>query len=268
MLICPVCKEDILKNNKTYKCSNNHSFDIHKSGYVNLLLSNRMNSKLPGDNKLMVEARRSFLKKGYYSSLLFALNEIIDGLNPASVLDLGCGEGYYTDGIYKENRLIFGVDISKTALAYAARENKNITYAVGSVFNLPIKDESVSLIISLFAPYSGDEFLRVLNKSGHLIMVIPAREHLFELKSAIYESPYENVPKDYTLSGFEFENKTVIKEKITITDKIDIDNLFKMTPYYYKTKKEDYDKIKELDFLETTINFEILKYRNIKIGNC
>ena len=107
MLVCPVCNVNIEKIEKTYKCENNHCFDIHKSGYVNLLLSNRMNSKLPGDNKLMVEARRSFLKTGYYSCLKEKLREITDELNPETILDSGCGEGYYTNGIYKENRRVF-----------------------------------------------------------------------------------------------------------------------------------------------------------------
>ena len=260
MLVCPVCNENIKKIEKTYKCENNHCFDIHKSGYVNLLLSNRMNSKLPGDNKLMVEARRSFLKNGYYSCLKEKLREITDELNPETILDSGCGEGHYTNGIYKENRRVFGIDISKTAVNYASRGNYDICYCVGSVFNLPIKDNSIELLLSVFAPYSGAEFSRVLKKNKHMLMVIPGADHLIELKSVIYENPYENTPKDYQLDGFSFKNKWTINQKIKLNNKIDIDNLFKMTPYYYRTKKEDYDKILKLDFLETTIDFEILLY--------
>jgi len=263
MLICPVCREDIAKIEKTYKCPNNHCFDVHKSGYVNLLPSNKMNSKLPGDNKLMVEARRSFLKNGYYNCLLLELKKIINRINPEAILDSGCGEGYYTSGIYSENRRIFGVDISKTAVNYASRENNRIIYSVGSVFNLPIMDSSIDLVMSIFAPYSGAEFLRVLKKNGHMLMVIPGADHLIELKNVIYERPYENTTKGYDLDGFIFKGKTEINKKIQLDNKADIDNLFKMTPYYYRTKKEDYEKIAELDFLETTINFEILIYEGM-----
>jgi len=260
MLICPVCKNIITKFEKAYKCENNHCFDLHKSGYVNLLLANRMNSKAPGDNKIMVEARRSFLSNGYYNCLLLALNKTIDEINPQTILDSGCGEGYYTNYINKENRRIFGIDISKTAVGYAAKSNSLVDYFVGSVFDIPIMNNSIDLVMSLFAPYSGAEFLRVLKPDGHLVMVIPGRDHLIELKNTIYENPYENDVKDYKLDGFSYDNSTEIKEKIIVNNKADIDNLFKMTPYYYRTKKEDYEKILQLETLEITLNFEILVY--------
>ena len=121
MLRCPVCHEPIFKqNDKIYCCKNNHSFDIAKKGYVNFLLSHKMNSKLPGDNKLMVDARSEFLGKGYYDIFREKLINLIDEFHPKTILDAGCGEGYYTNEIHKDSRKIFGIDISKTALQKAA----------------------------------------------------------------------------------------------------------------------------------------------------
>ena len=70
--ICPVCKSEFTKNNNSYICRNNHCFDISKKGTVNLLRSNKSSH---GDDKLMVNARRSFLDKGYYLPLLEVLKK-------------------------------------------------------------------------------------------------------------------------------------------------------------------------------------------------
>ncbi len=262
MLRCPVCHEPILKeNDKIYRCSNNHSFDIAKKGYVNFLLAHKMNSKLPGDNKLMVDARSSFLSKGYYESFQNKLKEMINEHNPKTILDAGCGEGYYTNGIWQDGRSLTGIDISKTALQKAAPKNRNITYIAASLFDLPIQDKSVDLLYSLFAPYAGEEFHRVLKKDGIMILGIPGENHLIELKNVIYEHPYKNQVKDYELTGFSFVKSEKIEQKILLQSQEDILNLFQMTPYYYRTKQEDLEKIHALSQFEVTVSFELLLYQ-------
>lgn len=262
MLRCPVCREKIEKSNeKTYVCQNRHSFDISKKGYVNFLLCNQMRSKLPGDNKLMVDARENFLAKGYYSSFLEALKNVIDTFQPTVILDAGCGEGYYTNGIYKPNRKITGIDISKSALQKAAPKNRDITFIAASLFNLPIGDSEIDLLFSLFAPYAGDEFYRVLKKDGIMVLGIPGADHLFELKSVIYNTPYQNQVKEYALEDFTFLESKKLHKKIKLKNREDILHLFQMTPYYYRTKKEDIEKINTLEEFEVTISFELLIYK-------
>ena len=262
MLRCPVCHETIEKaNEKTYLCKNNHSFDISKKGYVNFLLCQNMRSKLPGDNKEMVTARELFLSKGYYSEFLKKLKEIIDEYQPKKILDAGCGEGYYTNGIYTSDRAIIGIDISKSALQKAAPKNRSITYIAASLFDLPVQNNSVDLLFSLFAPYAGEEFYRVLKKDGIMILGIPGADHLFELKSVIYDTPYKNQVKEYQLENFSFLESKKLHTKIKLQTKEDILNLFQMTPYYYRTKKEDLEKIYALEQFEVTISFELLIYQ-------
>ena len=105
MLICPICKEKLDKEEKRYICKKNHSFDISKYGHSNLLLSNQKNSKLPGDNKEMVLSRKNFLEKGYYSEISEKVNDVIfneiQEKNEINILDIGCGEGYYTEKLRK-----------------------------------------------------------------------------------------------------------------------------------------------------------------------
>lgn len=271
--ICPICNKNLIQNDKSYACKNNHNFDKAKSGYVNLLTNSNKNSKIPGDNKLMVNSRRDFLSKGYYLKLSNALNDkilsLINNRNNFSILDAGCGEGYYLNNLENSLKLnninanIFGVDISKFALNCASKTNKNISYAVASVFNLPINDKSCDILLNIFAPFCQNEFERVLKKNGLMILVIPSTNHLWELKSFIYDNPYQNQTKDYNIENFKLMDKEIIKDTIHITNNTDIKNLFTMTPYYYKTSLENTKKLDTLESLKTKIEFEILVYKKI-----
>ncbi len=94
-----------------------------------------------------------------------------------------------------------------------------------------------------------------------MVLVIPAENHLYELKQAVYEQSYKNEVKPYELEGFTLLEKRRVTERITLEDNQDIQNLFMMTPYYYKTSKTDTDKLFTLNTLTTTIDFEILCYQ-------
>lgn len=273
---CPICKQMLIKKDNSLICDKNHCFDKAKSGYVNLLLSNKMNSKTPGDNKLMVNTRNKFLSKGYYSILKDKLcNQVVNiaknmNQNSIHLLDAGCGEGYYTKAMSKsfiDNNISFdmlGIDISKFALNIAAKSTKDVQFSVASTFDLPVNDNSCDIVTELFAPYCGEEFYRVLKKDGFLILVIPSTQHLYELKEAIYENPYENEVKGYEIKNFNLIKKTEVFSEIELDNNEDIENLFMMTPYYYKTSKENAKRLEKLSSLKTKIQFEILCYQVIK----
>ena len=267
--ICPKCGCKLNLDGNSYRCENRHTYDRARSGYVNFLLSEQMNSKLPGDNKLMVNARKSFLSKGYYGKLMETFCEAVKKYAPenAVILDAGCGEGYYTVNMAKAvpDSFIMGTDISKTAVDSAAKRAKaenasNLLFSVSSVFHLPVETCSCHMLTTLFAPFCADEFLRVLVPEGIMIMVIPSERHLIQLKEAVYDEPYLNEVKDFELEGF------VLKEHINTADRIRLDstedilNLFSMTPYYYKTGEDGHKKLSALSELETEIGFEILIY--------
>ncbi len=277
LYVCPICGEEFIsnddKNSRTLVCKKGHSFDLAKTGYANLLLQNKKNSKLPGDNKLMVLARKNFLDGDFYRPLcdeiakVLSDDKFINSKNP-SILDAGCGEGYYTALLAKNlpSGTFYGVDISKTAILYAdKRANSygisNTKFFVGSIFRLPVKDETFDVSLNIFAPFCLEETLRSLKKTGRFIMVIPAENHLFSLKEKIYDNPYLNEPKDYEIDGFKLEDVRKIEYKINLKSNEQIQNLFKMTPYYYKTSEKDQHKLDELENLETEVSFEILIYK-------
>lgn len=263
--ICPVCGKLLNENEKTYICENRHSFDKSKSGYVNLLMSQQSADKRHGDDKLMVNSRRDFLDRGYYYPLAKEICNAVNEceLNNAVIFDVGCGEGYYTKKISElcGSSELSGIDISKAALYAADKRGGNIKYAVASAFSLPFSSGSADIITNVFAPCAYNEFYRVLKNDGVLIKAVPLHEHLWELKEALYDAPYKNKPelRDDTL--FELVNEKEISYKLELTDKNDIYALFTMTPYFYKTSKEDAEKLLSKQNMTVTAHFGVEVYR-------
>lgn len=268
--VCPVCRRELRDADAAYCCSAGHNFDKSKFGYVNLLQSQKSSAKRHGDDRLMVRARRDFLEKGYYGFLLDELCAVCERYLPdfACVLDAGCGECYYSSELKKRlayKKLDFaGIDISKNALEYASKRKSGIPAAVASLFSLPLADSSCDAVLNVFSPEANGEFLRVLKNGGILIRVIPLERHLWGLKSVIYEKPYENNVPCADCEGFKLLESRAIRRETELESNEDIMNLFKMTPYYYKTGKEDQQKIASLCSLKTQLEFEIRVYAAVK----
>ncbi|MBR2869202.1 MAG: methyltransferase domain-containing protein [Clostridia bacterium] len=267
--VCPVCKGGLNDDGKTLRCSLGHCFDKSKFQYVNLLMSSKSSAKRHGDDRLMVRARRDFLDKGYYKFLCDEIcNVCLNYLeNDSIVLDAGCGECYYSSAVIntlKGNNIfasVYGVDISKDALEFAFKRKSGVITAVGSVFNLPVSDSSVDALLNIFSPEAFDEYRRVLKSGGVLVRVIPLEKHLFGLKEAIYDNPYLNDVPSADIEGFRLCEEIIVKKEITVNSSEDILNLFKMTPYYYKTGKSDQQKIESVNKLVTQAEFGIRIYR-------
>ena len=263
--ICPVCKGNLTKNNNTLVCDSNHCYDLSKYGYVNLMRSQKSSKKRHGDDKLMLKSRRDFLEKGYYKPLLDAItSEVLkrSGSENFTVLDVGCGEGYYTANIKQRipNCDMYGIDISKDALICAAKRDHSLSLAAASCSEIPIESGSCDVVLNIFSPTNSNEYSRVLKSGGTLIKAVPLENHLFGLKKAIYDSPYRNKTESRELKNFITADFKEIKYTLKFTSNEDIISLFKMTPYYYKTSRDDQSKLENLANLETEIEFGIIIY--------
>ncbi len=262
---CPICKERFEKSGNSLVCQNKHCFDLSKRGYVNLLRPSKSGSIRHGDDKLMVESRKNFLNAGFYAPLLDAITEILREKAPekATVLDAGCGEGYYTVGIKNalQTEAVYGIDVSRDAIHAASLRDKSLRLAVASIFDLPVPDNSIDILLNLFAPYDSAEFSRVLKKDGLLVRAFPAERHLWELKCAVYDTPYENEIDTLSLEGFTMTDKKSISFPLNLTTQTDIDALFKMTPYYYKTSREGQARLSALQALQTHAEFYLVVYQ-------
>ena len=268
-LKCPVCAGLLEQTERTLRCENGHSYDVARQGYVNLLMSNRSSAKRHGDDKLMVVSRQEFLDAGHYDCLCDGLCALAMQLCEGEVrlLDAGCGEGFYTAAVkhaLEENGHIChagGVDISKEAVAAAARRDRSLTLAVAGINALPVPDESIDLLLNIFAPEDEREFGRVLRPGGLLMKAVPRERHLFGLKEAVYDRPYLNPPPAYSPEGFEEVCFEDIDRTLVLHDPKYIKSLFMMTRYYYKTGKADQEKLEKLCELKTEISFRILVFR-------
>lgn len=258
MLICPVCGFPLSREGKTLHCEKNHSFDMAKEGYVNLLRSNK-NGDMIGDDKTSARCRRDFLNKGYYAPLRDALVELFTDRTGA-LLDICCGEGYYTSSLGKNPKLsVYGFDIAREMVRLAAKRG-NGTYFVANMASIPVADDSFDYAVHLFAPFNEKEFSRVLKPGGRLYTVIPGKEHLFGLKQAVYDTPYYNDEKLPDTHELRFVGARTVSSTITLASREDIDAVFRMTPYYFHTSLQDKEKLAALETLNTPISFVIAEY--------
>lgn len=269
LFVCPLCGGALTRREGSYLCPAGHCFDIAREGYTYLLPVNRKHSRAPGDDKAMAAARHAFLEKGYYAPLCEELCQLaveLTGDAPA-VLDNGCGEGYYTAGIYRalceagKTPVMAGIDISKPILRLAAKREKNVQFAVASSYRLPAADGSVDLLINCFSPLAIEEFRRVLRPGGHFIYVVPGEMHLWEMKQVLYARPYENPVKREDYPGFVWQGADQVRCTLSLSSNQDIMALFGMTPYAWKTPKEGVDRLSALEQLDCQAGFDIHVYR-------
>ncbi len=267
MFICPVCRGELFSVGNMKKCPSGHTFDRAKEGYYNLLLSRGGGTH--GDNADMVRARRAFLLRGYYEPLAELICTRVSERTPrgGAVLDAGLGEGYYTDRVERALRErdgeshVFGFDISKDAVRYAAKKNSSLSLAVASSYDMPVGDGSTDTVISVFSPLAEREILRALKRDGTFVFAYPGRRHLMGLKSAIYDEPRENEPTDGVIGGFELISRDRLAYSITLSEKEAIGELFMMTPYAYRTGKRERERLEALTSVTTEIEFFVDTYR-------
>lgn len=251
---CPVCFAALKQNGHSLRCEKGHTFDLARSGYVNLIRSQKKNH---GDDPEMVRARSRFLDAGYYQPLKRQLIQMIRARQPRSLLDSGCGEGYYTELCESLPQCdCLGVDLSRQALKTAGRRCPHVRFAAASVFALPLPSDCLDLIWSCFAPLALDENARVLRHQGELIVIGPGRDHLMGLKEILYSSPYPNLPAIFDHPRFQIVDTAQLRYDIHLEGAQAIHDLFMMTPYYYKTSLQDKQKLLQRTSLSTPVHFQ------------
>lgn len=264
ILVCPVCKNGVRIEEKTLCClGGKHKFDLSKEGYVNLAVGH-----MPGgDSKEAIAARTSFLEKEYYAPAAMALEQAVQDYLPrgAVLVDAGCGQGWYSNRLAAKGYRVAGFDLSKFGCARAARSAAasglaDTAYAVASVYTLPLHDACADGVLNIFAPCAEKEYCRVLKDGGYLFLLGAGQMHLMGLKRAIYSTTYENAERADLPTGLVPVDTRRVSFEITVKGQEDIQALFSMTPYYWRTSEADKAKLDALDTLTTEVDMLLYVY--------
>lgn len=278
ILACPICSLHLTQIANSWKCPNGHTFDTSKEGYINLA-----QGKWVGDTKAMLQARRDFLERGHYQPLASALNDIITdylhaqeretGVLPhLNLLDAGCGEGYYIGQIQLQLTTVFphvsccpiGLDVSKDAIRMAAKRYKQAQFVVANLKErLVFANDSLHILLNIFAPRNIAEFARVLMPGGIVIVVLPASTHLEQLRASLHllqieEHKQQKVIEQFS-SHFSLRHTKEIIYQLQLNHS-EIELAVMMTPNSWHMTDETQQKMRELEGIETTVSFVCLVF--------
>lgn len=253
-ILCPVrgCGAPLERRERSWTCPRGHSFDIARSGYCNLLQPQDRKSKSPGDPQEAALARRRFLEAGHGDFLLRALLEEVES---STVLDVGCGEGFFLGSLSK-NREAHGVDLSVPAIDLAARRWPEVSWwVVNADRALPFADGSFDAVLSIAGRRPASELRRVLSHKGRLLVAIPGEDDLIELREAVLGEGRLLGRVERTVSElaglFELESHRTVRS----VEKVDAQDALTAT---YRGARQS--QRKALGEMQVTLSFDLLRF--------
>ena len=241
---CPICKKTVEIQGNSLICGNKPCFDFSKHGYINLLLKSKPQMNY---DKQSFENRNQVLEGGMYEGILEKIVQfILSTSSIKNILDVGCGEGFYSRQLYqKTNKNIFAFDLSKDAIQIASKKDKcgAIKWFVTDLSKIPLKNGSMDCILDIFSPAHYKEFHRILSPHGYIIKVIPTENHLKEIrvkaKEFLKNPDYSN---QSVIEYFEKNLEIVSRETVSQTIQLSPEqrNAFlEMTPLLFHVEKDN-----------------------------
>ena len=282
LFICPLCQSPLQPADDTWRCDGSlhpkqtaHPFDVARQGYVNLLPVQQKKSKAPGDSQQSIDARKRFLNAGHYqplndlicqkmAALLTAKKASINQKDkPINWLDIGCGEGYYTQAMAQTGMdVLIAADISKPAVVELAKTSKAlgrlwyqqakdsasketikaaaIYPLVTSAAHLPLRAHSINGISSIFSPILPEAFNEVLSDEGYLIIAKPDMGHLATMREALFDDVREHDSEKFLQElapYFQLLETYYISSSLNLSAE-DLADLMTMTPYAYRARSD------------------------------
>ena len=275
VLACPVCGAALTVGATAATCPSAHTFDLARSGYLNLLLSNKKQSAQPGDSPAMLLSRRTFLQGGFYDQMASAANtavaEVIVGRTDPHVADVGCGEGFFTARLKKALAAAmspaptcYGVDVSRPGIKMATTYDREIHWIVASLHRSPFLPRSLDVVLSMFAPIDAADVRRVVRDDGALVTVTPGPDHLDGLRGLIYTSVMPHPDTPALMAGdtlFERTASTRVRYPVVVASAAQVMNLLTMTPYYWNISRETKARIEAVSRLALTVDAYVSVFR-------
>jgi len=237
LFACPICQESMtIQEQGRMVCSANHSFDIAKQGYINMLTHGAASKY----SKELFESRKMVIDSGIYDEIE---DKIIELIAPAqTVLDTGCGEGSHLARIMAEKKGIgVGIDIAKEGILAASRHYPEQIWCVGDLAKSPFAKSSFDAILNVLSPANYEEFKRLLTPGGCVVKVVPQSRYLHELRAQLYaDSDKESYSNDQIVARFKESFMEVSVKRITYTTPFAtelIPALLEMTPMGWHKKE-------------------------------
>jgi 23S rRNA (guanine745-N1)-methyltransferase len=265
---CPHCGQPLQRQAAACVCTSGHNFDLAKEGYLNLLVGKQKPGHL-GDSRDMLEARRHFFAGGFYEPLRQRLAQLVAGLPRGTVADIGCGEGYYVGEVARQlpDAMCLGTDIAKDGIKMAAKTYPTVQFAVADTnVGLPLADESVDVLLNIFAPRHGQEFARVLKPGGVVMVVIPTQRHLAELRDIgpllSIQADKQRAVQDSLSSWLKLQQAETLTVPLLLTGQV-ITELVGMTPNARFMTDNQRANLAAVDEIKVTAEFEILVFKHV-----
>ena len=246
---CPLCHARLARTEKSFACPQGHRFDMAKVGYGNLLPVQLKRARDPADSAEMMQARRAFLDAGHYQPLRDTVANLLrENLaeGASAMLDIGCGEGYYTAAFAEVARekgaCTYGLDVAKVAIRAAAKRYSTVIFCVASSHRLPFDDATMDAVVRIYAPCKAEELARVVKPGGWVITVTPGPRHLMELKGLIYDEVRLHAPHSEQLPGFALRQEQSVAYDMNLKGDEAV-ALLQMTPFAWRAKPEVWETL-------------------------
>ena len=266
LLRCPLCGGDIALEGNSLRCAGGHCYDLSAKGYANLAPMHDQAAEKYGG--ALFESRARVFEAGFYTPVLDAIGEVLQArfeAQPFSLLDVGCGEGYYARALSRRfpSASVLGVDLSREAIMAAARGGAGAGWLVADLKRLPVRDHAVDALLDVLTPADYAEFRRVLAPGGEFIKLSPGEDYLREVRQAVAGSlragdAYDN---ERVLAHLERHARVLERRSIHHICAVTPDqaqHFLRMTPMTFSVPSALLDASR---FSQITIHLELLRCR-------
>ena len=263
--LCTVrnCHEPLAREERRMVCTRGHSFDVARSGYVNLLQPQDKRSANPGDSADAVAARRRLLDRGFGDFALAGMIALLSPRAPRTLLDVGCGDGWHTDALRRALGCeADGLDISPAAIERAAKSYPDVRWVVANGDRrLPYGDAAFDCIASITARLRPEEFARCVSAGGCVLVVLTAADDLVELREQIGGERSERDRTERTIESFAPFLRCVERRRATqrVTMRRDaIDDILAST--YRGARRSEQERLAGIASMEITLSRDLLLF--------
>lgn len=271
LLKCPICDSSMeVQDLKSIVCSNRHTFDIAKQGYLNLMTNH---IKTNYDRTLFEARRKVIVESSFFSPLNKAITTFINEYAPSkkelTLVDMGSGEGSHLQNISNKLQSFFdktvtgiGLDISKEGILEAAKNYEDHIWIVADLAKTPLTDSMVDVMLNILSPSNYEEFNRLLIDDGIIIKVVPRECYLQELRQYFYgETEQKDYSNEKVIELFKEKFELVDQSMINYTSELDesaLQSLVQMTPLTWGVEESDVKRFLESGISNITVDFDIM----------